>query len=62
LDEHSRAVWRALRRRALHADNLASRLGLPIMSVHQALTQLLILGFAVERVPGRFARHPDAAR
>ena len=55
-------MWRALRRRALHADNLASRLGLPIMSVHQALTQLLILGFAVERVPGRFARHPDAAR
>jgi DNA processing protein len=63
LDDDSRAVWRALQRRAQHADNLAARLRLPIMSVHQALTQLLILGLAVERSPGRYARlHPDSAR
>jgi DNA processing protein len=63
LDDDSRAVWRALRRRAQHADNLATRLDLPIMSVHQALTQLLIAGLAVERAPGRYARQkPDQAR
>jgi DNA processing protein len=63
LDDDSRAVWRALQRRAQHADNLAARLRLPIMSVHQALTQLLLLGLAVERAPGRYARlTPDSAR
>ena len=63
LDEDSRAVWQALRRRAQHADNLATRLGVPIMSVHQALTQLLIMGLVVEHGPGRYARRPpDEAR
>ena len=61
LDEDSRAVWQALQRRVQHADNLATRLGMPIMSVHQALTQLLILGLVVERGPGRYARRPDHA-
>lgn len=59
LDDEGRAVLRALGARPVHADNLAQRLGVPIMRVQRALLELLILGFATEPRPGCYAKNPE---
>lgn len=61
LDEHSRAVLRALSRRPRHPDELASSLRLPILKVQQCLGQLALLGLADAKHDGRYVRqvHPD---
>ena len=56
LDEHTRAVLRSLRKRAGHPDELSASLGLPILRVQQSLGQLVLLGLAVPRGDGRYAR------
>jgi DNA processing protein len=59
LDEHSRAVLRALSRRPRHPDELASSLRLPILKVQQCLGQLALLGLAAARHDGRYVRQVD---
>jgi DNA processing protein len=57
LDEDGRTVLGALGRRPCHPDKLAAALGLPIMRIQQALLHLLLLGLAVERGHGEYARN-----
>jgi DNA processing protein len=57
LDEDARAVLGALGPKACHPDKLAAELGLPIIRIQQALLELLLLGVAVERGPGSYARN-----
>jgi DNA processing protein len=59
LDEHCRAVLRALSRRPRHPDELSSSLRLPILMVQQCLGQLALLGLATARSDGRYVRQTD---
>lgn len=56
LDEDCRAVLDALRSRARHPDELTVSLGLHILRIQQALTQLLLMGLVIEVGPGRYAK------
>jgi DNA processing protein len=56
LDEHSRAVLSALRKRPVHPDELSASLGLHILKVQQALGQLVLLGLAASEHDGRYVR------
>jgi DNA processing protein len=59
LDQHNRAVLRALSRRPRHPDELASSLRLPILKVQQCLGQLALLGLAGATSDGRYVRQVD---
>jgi DNA processing protein len=56
LNEDCRAVLGALRGRTRHADELTVALGLHILRVQQALTQLLLQDLVVERGSGKYGQ------
>jgi DNA processing protein len=57
LNPDCRTVLEALRGRTRHPDELTVSLGLHILRIRQALTQLLLLGLVVERDAGKYAQN-----
>lgn len=60
LDEDCRAVLGALRSRSRHPDELTVSLGLHILKIRQALTQLLLLGLVNEVGPDTYAKRSSS--
>ncbi len=56
LDDVAQTVLRALGGRPRHPDELASALGMRIMTIQQALLQLLLQGLASEQGPGAYVK------
>jgi hypothetical protein len=60
LNPDCRTVLEALRGRTRHPDELTVSLGLHILRIRQALTQLLLLELVVERDAGKYAQNSDS--